>query len=410
MTKRRSRGDGGLHWSDTRQRWIATASLGHAPDGKRIIKRGSGKTKAAAKAKLAEVLRDHEDGLAIAPTGYTVANAVQDWLAYGLSDRDKGTVTTCTVLSTTHIIPYLGARKLRDLSAEDIDKWLTHKAATLSTRTVQALHSCLNRAVKRAMARDKVKRNVVSLCSVPKGQPGRPSKALTLAQAESVLAAAESTRMRAYIVLSLLTGARTEELRALTWNHVDLKGEPDVDPPVPAHVAVWRSVRAGGDTKTRKSRRTLALPTRCVEALKVQRRQQAQDRDAAGPRWREHDLVFASRVGTPLDASDVRREFRRAIRSAPGLHAAEWTPRELRHSFVSLLSDSGVPLEEISRLVGHSSTAVTELVYRKQIRPVLQRGAAAMDRIFGNSGAERGSLDETGRSANILGEPSYKCD
>jgi integrase len=92
--------------------------------------------------------------------------------------------------------------------------------------------------------------------------------------------------------------------------------------------------------------------------------------------------VFASKVGTPLDPSHVRREFRRAIRGAAGLDPDEWTPRELRHSFVSLLSDNGVPLDEISRLVGHSSTAVTELVYRKQIRPVLQGGATAMDRIF----------------------------
>lgn len=52
-----------------------------------------------------------------------------------------------------------------------------------------------------------------------------------------------------------------------------------------------------------------------------------------------------------------------------GLDAGEWTPRELRHSFVSLISDSGVPLEEISRLVGHSSTAVTELVYRNKSDP-----------------------------------------
>lgn len=386
MTKRRSRGDGGLHWDDARQRWIATASLGYAPDGKRTIKRGSGKTKAAAKAKLMEVLRDHEDGLAIAPTGYTVANAVNDWLSYGLSGRDKGTISTCTILSKRHIIPYLGARKLRDLSAEDIDKWLADKSATLSTRTLQSLHSCLNRAVKRAMARDKVKRNVVVLCSVPKGQAGRPSKALTMAQAEAVLTAAEHTRMRAYIVLSLLTGARTEELRALTWDHVDLQGRPDADPPLPPYVAVWRSVRAGADTKTRKSRRTLALPRRCVEALEAQRTQQNQDRVAAGPRWHEHGLVFATRVGTPLDAADVRRDFRRAIRDAAGLNAAEWTPRELRHSFVSLLSDSGVPLEEISRLVGHRSTSVTELVYRKQIRPVLQHGATVMDRIFGNAG------------------------
>jgi integrase len=85
-------------------------------------------------------------------------------------------------------------------------------------------------------------------------------------------------------------------------------------------------------------------------------------------------------VGTPLDPSHVRRDFRRAISGIPGLDPAERTPRELRHSFVSLLSDHGVPLEEISRLVGHSSTAVTGLVYRKQIRPVIQSGAVTMDR------------------------------
>jgi integrase len=57
-------------------------------------------------------------------------------------------------------------------------------------------------------------------------------------------------------------------------------------------------------------------------------------------------------------------------------------PRELCHSFVSLLSDAGVPLEEISRLVGHSGTSVTELVYRHQIRPVIQTGATIMDQLF----------------------------
>jgi integrase len=274
-----------------------------------------------------------------------------------------------------------GGRKLRDLSAEDIDRWLGSKAKTVSTRTLQGLHSCLNRSVKRAMARDKVKRNVVVLCSVPQGQVGRPSKSLTIAQAEAVLDASRGTRMHAYIVLALLTGARTEELRALVWEHVDLVGHPEAVPPVPPHVAVWRSVRKGGDAKTRKSRRTLALPKRCVDVLVKHREQQARDRTAAGDRWREHGLVFASKVGTPLDPSHVRRDFRRAIHGAAGLNASEWTPRELRHSFVSLLSDNGIPLEDISRLVGHSSTAVTEAVYRKQIRPVLQMGAVAMVRI-----------------------------
>lgn len=140
------------------------------------------------------------------------------------------------------------------------------------------------RSVNRALARDLVKRNVVGLCTVPQGCAGRRSKALTMAQAEGVLRTAEGTRMHSYIVLSLLTGARTEELRALTWDAVDLIGDPEANVPVPPHVAVWRSTRAGGDTKTRQSRRTLALSKRCVTALELQRSLQECDRAAAG--WR----------------------------------------------------------------------------------------------------------------------------
>jgi integrase len=196
-----------------------------------------------------------------------------------------------------------------------------------------------------------------------------------------VLTAAEETTLHAYVVLSLLLGARTEELRALTWSHVDLEGMPDSTPPVPPSIMVWHSVRAGGDTKTRKSRRTLALPKRCVEALRLHQARQDVTRAKAGQDWQDHGLVFASQVGTPLDSHNVRRSFRAVLKKA-GLNEKEWTPREMRHSFVSLLSDSGVPLENISRLVGHSNTTVTETVYHKQLRPVLLEGAEAMNQIF----------------------------
>ena len=74
-------------------------------------------------------------------------------------------------------------------------------------------------------------------------------------------------------------------------------------------------------------------------------------------------------------AGNVRRDFRRALALVPGLNPSEWTPRELRHSFISLLSDAGMPLEQISQLVGRSGTTVTELVYRHKLRPVIQTGA-----------------------------------
>lgn len=115
---------------------------------------------------------------------------------------------------------------------------------------------------------------------------------------------------------------------------------------------------------------------------------QGRERLAAGDKWEEHGLVFSSVVGKALDATNVRRASRQALKDVEGINADEWTPRELRHSFVSLLSDRGVPLKEISRLVGHSGTAVTEEAYRKQIRPVIRTGAMVMDGIFGR-GPER---------------------
>ncbi|SDM17688.1 Phage integrase family protein [Nonomuraea jiangxiensis] len=146
-------------------------------------------------------------------------------------------------------------------------------------------------------------------------------------------------------------------------------------------VYVWRSVRKKGDTKTVKSRRTLKLPARAVKALRLLREKQDEVRADAVNSPIVGGLVFRIKTGTALTATNVRRDFRKVLKSA-SLIDREWTPRELRHSFVSLLSDSGVPIEDISRLVGHANTVVTETVYRFQLRPVLLEGAKAMDAIF----------------------------
>lgn len=395
MTKRRSRGDGGLRWSESRQRWIGEVTIGYRPNGKRIVKTVSDKNKTDAKGKLDKLRREYEDDELSTGNSYTVADAVRGFLKYGLTDKSKATVDKITSLADTHIIPDLGRRELRNttrkrhlLTADDVDEWLLKKAKVLSTRTLREVRSILLRSIKRAQKREGVRRNVVLLCDCPTGQEGRPSRSLTFEQAEALLTTAEAdaSTIGAYIVTSLLGGVRTEEARPLTWSHVHLPkpADTEVDEVPKAHVDVWRSVRVGGDTKTRKSRRSLVIPNRCVAALRAQKARQRKAKKEVGANWQENGLVFASETGTELDAANVRRAFRRVVKAA-GLNPWLWTPRELRHSFVSLLSDANVPIEVISRLVGHSSTDVTEKIYRHQIRPVVEEGADTMDRIFPTS-------------------------
>jgi integrase len=199
---------------------------------------------------------------------------------------------------------------------------LKNMAATHATRTLQKAHNCLTRAARHAEGQDLVRRNVSALVDTPRGREGRPSQSLTVTQASALLEAAEDSRLHAYIVLCLLTGVRSEEARALTWDHVDMEA---------GTVSVWRSVRAHGGTKTQRSRRTLKLPEIAVEALHEQMRRQADERGNAGELWQEHGLVFTTTVGTPYESHNLRRDFHRVTKAA-GI-GAQWVPKELRTSF-----------------------------------------------------------------------------
>lgn len=380
--RRRARGEQSVYWSEERQRFIAEATVGYNAMGKRITRKGAGVSETAALRALRGRIRDYEAGLVVGSERWTVREAVEDWLVYGRSEVDPATLRKDRDLAEKHIYPNLGGRRLRDLRAQEVDRWLHSLRENLATRSLQEVRSCLSRSVRRAMMRGLADRNVVELCQVPRGRPGRPSKSLTLAQVRDVLVMTARDPMHCYIVVSLLTGARTEELRALRWEHVHL--DQTIDTPLPLHLEVWCSVRAGGDTKTRRSRRTLALPTLAVAALRRHRVAQAEQRLRSKVASSELGLVFATSSGAALDAANVRRDFRRALTAVPSVVPAEWTPREMRHSFVSVLSESGLNVEEIARLVGHKGgSQVTERVYRKQLRPVIETGATTMDRVFG---------------------------
>jgi integrase len=351
-------------------RWRGEISLGFSGDGRRRRKKVSGKTKTEVKDKLKGLHTELDAGIRT-QHGHTVGSAIADWLADGLPGR------TAKTIETNHdalkpLLPDLGPVRLAELTAREVRAALMKMAGRYSSRTLQKAHNCLTRVIRHAEAHDLVRRNVSALVDTPEGQPGRPSQSLTPEQAAALLEAAAASRLHAFIVLCLLTGVRSEEARALRWGQVDLDA---------GTVSVWRSVRAHGDVKTEKSRRTLKLPRLVVDALREHRARQARERAEAGPLWQDNGLVFATSVGTQLDSHNVRRDFRRVCRAA-GI-GERWVPKELRTSFVSMMSHQGVPVEEIARLAGHSSSRTTEVIYRRELRPVITTGAEVMDQIFG---------------------------
>jgi integrase len=378
--------------------WRGELTLGYTGDGKRQRRKVSGKTKAAVVDKLRDLHNQLDKGTTpkAGYAHYTVRQAADDWLAHGLDGRSPKTVTkNQNVLEP--ILAVTGTRKLRELTADDVRQALAAMAARYSTAAVSMGHLALKRAIRHAEANDLVTRNVATLADTPKGQRGRPSRSLTLDQALAVITAAATlpvtelrpglkdvrrpaALMHAYITLSLLAGLRTEEARALQWADADLDGDPAASPPVPPHIAVWRSVRAHGDTKTERSRRTLALPAAAVQALRGWAASQDGERLAAGGTWQDTGLVFTSHLGAALDAGNVRKMFKRVCTEAGT--GDGWTPRELRTTFVSLLSHQGVAIEEIACLAGHASTRTTEIVYRRELRPVITTGAEIMDQLF----------------------------
>jgi integrase len=91
------------------------------------------------------------------------------------------------------------------------------------------------------------------------------------------------------------------------------------------------------------------------------------------PRLRQPGRDAPGRIPSPPGVQVITRKA--------GL-GENWTLRELRHSFVSIMSDNGVPIETIADLVGHACTAVTEEVYRHQLKPVITKGAETMNTIF----------------------------
>jgi integrase len=104
-----------------------------------------------------------------------------------------------------------------------------------------------------------------------------------------------------------------------------------------------------------------------------------EERLAAGPRWRDHDLVFPSNVGTPMEPRNLHRDFKRVLTCA-ALPPVRF--HDLRHSAASLMLAQGIPLRSIQEILGRSSISMTANLYAHVGEQLKREAADAMDSLL----------------------------
>jgi integrase len=216
-------------------------------------------------------------------------------------------------------------------------------------------------------------RNVAELIDCPTGTR-RDSRALNAGQVAALLRLKLSPWWRAYIVTGACAGLRPGELLGLVWDDVDIdQGVIRVRHSLkPLRNDDGRTIRdehgrcllVPADLKTEQSRRTLQLEdfTDVGQALTTLHRAQSAEKLSSGGAYQDRGLIFAGPLGYGVWHKYTQRGFRGLCKAA-GL-GEEWTPRELRHTFVSQQSDEGRTIEQIADAVGHSNSHITQTVYR----------------------------------------------
>jgi len=265
---------------------------------------------------------------------------------------------------TRHIVPILGSISLSKLSGQDIQRWVNKKSETLAPRTVRFMFAVLRSALKRAEKLGLIHRDPTRPVVLPRIQKYE-ARFLSRDDGLRLLASCESERLGPLFATTLALGLRIGEALGLKWEDLDL-----IQGSAAIRRTLHRTKQEGfvfGEPKSAAGRRVLSVPQFAVAVLKKHRIRQAEERLKAGGSWKNSGLVFTTPLGTPLDYSNVRREFQRMLRSA---ELPMMRLHDLRHTCASLLVAKGVHLKVVQQILGHSQISLTADTYTHVGQPL----------------------------------------
>jgi integrase len=265
-------------------------------------------------------------------------------------ERKPTTVADYRYMLEGHFVPFFGGKAVEKVAGADVARYLAAKKGEgLATKTITNhlvfMHGMFAFAVKRGWA----SANPVAAVDRPRASQADPDiRYLSLAEVDAVVRAVPGGRFartdRTLYLVAATTGLRQGELLGLRWMDVDWQA---------SRLRVRRTFTRGrwGTPKSRRSSRSVPMTDRVAAAL--ERHFQASVYQA------DEDLVLCNpETGRPMDASRMRKRFKKALTQA-GVRPVRF--HDLRHTFGTHCAAAGVPLRTLQEWMGHRDAKTTQI-------------------------------------------------
>ena len=362
--------------------WRLKFDVGTDPEtGKRIISyktvRG---TRKQAETELAKRLNEFAEGRYVAPTVETVETYAKHWLEnIAPASRAAITVERYATLIRAHIIPGLGSTELQKLDGSAIDRfYASRREKGLAALTLHHIHSVLRQVLASAVKAKKLARSpIADIETAPKAKRRDKIEVLDEAELTDLLNHLRGHWLYMPTLVAASTGLRRGEVLGLRWRDIDFtKGTLQVTQALEV-VGGKLGVKT---PKTERSARTIKLPSSLAPELERHRREQLEQRLKLGLGGRS-DLIFTSPLGKMLHPDSFSEAF---VNKVAEIEIKPITFHGLRHTHITLLLRSGVPVHVVSARAGHAKASITLDTYShllggedndaaKQAEAILQR-------------------------------------
>jgi integrase len=317
--------------------------------------------------------REVDTGVLIEHSNLTVDEYLDQWLKVAAKPRLRSrTYDDYKDLLRRYVRPAFGRRHLSKLKPLAIQELYTSMLArSLSPRTVRYTHAILSSSLKQAVKWQMLPSNPASMVDLPQSRRNE-MKALSVEECTDFLSAAATDEHYPIFLLAIETGMRPEEYLGLQWKDIDFSRRT-----IRVQRALVWNRKGGGwnfeEPKTAKSRRMVPISAPIIEALSHHRKKQLEERLKLGPDYQNHDLVFATQVGSPILTSNLtRRHFKPLLKKA-GLQL-NYRLYDLRHTCATLLLQAEKSPKVVAERLGHSTVVLTLDTY-SHVLPTMQKDA-----------------------------------